>query len=412
MPQGFYEGFTFTEQCCPPELLARVSRAHFTISRATKFHGENLSPAVLEVLSKFKQRRSFSVNCIIFFCTGLSGVYVNNCFVPHKSSIILRSGNIIHLMPGPQMMLFQFTDLRDFHDQNVIREIKRKYHVDENVGKGGQSTVRLLHNRVTLGKLAMKTVGLLQSIGESNNRYQKRIQHVHNEVHVMQTMAHVNIIKFVEAFKTTFNMFILMEYAEQGNLLDYMRKFQHLCLPEDEAKFCIYQVCKGLDHLHNHKIAHRDLKVENVFVSKRQVGSRNEVLLKIGDFGYSKYVDQHLNTQVGTWCYFPPEILKHEEYSISADIWTLGCMLFACLSGSFPFHENYSHLSVQQQILEAKFSFDKNSNWRKVSNFYLENDGKFILCFFLGLQWCETIDQENDSGQSSSTATHRRNPEG
>lgn len=100
-------------------------------------------------------------------------------------------------------------------------------------------------------------------------------------------------------------------------------------------------------------IAHRDLKAENIFIAN--VG--NEKLMKIGDFGFSKSADDHLLTQLGTKCFFPPEIQdRFGEYSLKADIWTLGCLFYACSTGTFPFHHTYIG-SLSQQIREAAVDY-------------------------------------------------------
>lgn len=117
-------------------------------------------------------------------------------------------------------------------------------------------------------------------------------------------------------------------------------------------------------------IAHRDLKIDNIFIKSQMVAqSRKEIIYMIGDFGYSKEADKHLMTQIGTPCYLPPEIQENSnetEYTIKADIWTLGCIFYAVLSGQFPFHDSYGY-SVREQIANAYLNFN-HSIWDRVSN--------------------------------------------
>ena len=80
----------------------------------------------------------------------------------------------------------------------------------------------------------------------------------------------------------------------------------------------------GLKHLHEKSIVHRDLKVENIFLTK-------EGKHKIGDLGMSKIiygVEDMLSTRVGTPIYFPPEVIQNRLYSFPVDIWALGCALY------------------------------------------------------------------------------------
>lgn len=183
----------------------------------------------------------------------------------------------------------------------------------------------------------------------------------------MRKLHHPNVIKFVEHFQTGRDLFIIMELGERGNLLHYVHSFRDKRLPEYEAKFCFFQICKGLQHIHSLNIAHRDLKPDNIFIASCRVNQgKKEVLFKIGDFGYSKQAS-NLETQVGTFCYLPPEILiLNGEYTISADIWTLGCLLFGVISGTFPFDASYG-TPVIDQIKSASLNFRRLAIWKSVS---------------------------------------------
>ena len=265
--------------------------------------------------------------------------------------------------------LFQFIDDRNFMTTIIPEKFLSKYHVDKFIGKGGQSTVRLLHILDSQEKVAMKITSKKCFNKESNQSYEKRIQHMIDEVNTMKKLHHVNVIKFIETVQTKNNLFIVMELAENGNLLEYMQTWPNSFLPIHEAKYCLYQVCKGLDYIHKNKIAHRDIKIDNIFVKKVKVNNqRDDNILKIGDFGYAKCIDQVLLTQLGTACYLPPEILNHQNqpYTLAADIWTLGCLFFACLSGAFPFHESYGQ-PVSRQIETANLSFERQEQWIYVS---------------------------------------------
>lgn len=192
--------------------------------------------------------------------------------------------------------------------------------------------------------------------------YEKRIQHMLAEVESMRKLSHPNVILYKDSTYDEKGLFIIMELAEDGNLLHHIQRYGYLV--DVEAKFCCYQVAQGLREIHSHDIAHRDLKAENIFVKR---APNDDIILKIGDFGYSKNQHQSLETQVGTTCYFPPEILDRHSgpYTLAADIWTLGCLFYACLSGAFPFHESYGS-SVFSQIRTAQLTFPQYQ-WNEVS---------------------------------------------
>lgn len=377
---GYSEGFVFTPRNCPPHLLARISRHLFIIKRKTENDQANYNPAVLTALGRY-------------------GVCVNDKNIALNASTILRTGDSIRLaVNGP--LLFQFFDDREFDTQYVPNSILNKYHLAGRLGKGGQSSVRLVHRFVDQGKFAMKIIPKKRFDAESLYQHTKRLDHMFNEVSrtdfsncflsfsffpqvdTMKKLHHPNIIRFEEHCQSAFDLFIVMELGERGNLLEYIHSFREKRLPEYEAKFAFYQICQGLRHIHSLKIAHRDLKPENVFIASCRVAvGKQDTLFKIGDFGYSRPAVE-LITQVGTFCYLPPEILKLEgEYTIAADIWTLGCLLFGIVSGSFPFDDSYG-TPVKDQIQSAQLNFDRLPVWKQVNKSRIRYFEYFIDKFF------------------------------
>lgn len=342
---NFSEGFLFSSRNTPENILAQISRSFFSIFRQPST-SVNFHPAVIRVF-------------------GRNGLHVNEAFVAQNEEKILKNGDYIKM--SSSQVLFQFIDDRVFDIRGIPNRIIRKYHLDSYMGKGGQSTVRMIHDLVNGGKFALKIIPKGCYEDELAAHHEKRLQHMVNEVKIMRQLRHVNIIRFVETFETKNDLFIVMESAD-SDLLQLMKTFPGSFLPESVAKFCLYQVVKGLDYIHRRNIAHRDLKVENIFVTHRYIGGRNEPILKIGDFGYSKKADQHLTTQLGTPCYYPPEIQDHRgEYTLKADIWTLGCMFYGCVSGGFPFHHSYGQ-SVPVQIAKAQLKWSQQQ-WNYVSCF-------------------------------------------
>jgi tRNA A-37 threonylcarbamoyl transferase component Bud32 len=344
---GYTEGFIFKPVNTPRNIFERVSREHFIIQREETTDVANFSPAVLH-------------------CQSRSGVFINNNFIGQGASAILETGDSIKL--SLNVTLFQFFDDRQFDSKNLPSLILNKYHIDSSIGKGGQSSsVRLIHHKRLQTKYAMKIISKERYTDESIYSHTKRLEHMKNEVSIMQRLHHSNVIKFIEAFANDRDLYIVMELADQGNLLTYMQSFPGKFLPESEAKFCLYQICRGLDNIHKHDIAHRDLKVENIFIMGMNIGGKKEIVLKIGDFGYSKNITESLMTQIGTKYYLPPEIQNLQgEYTIKADIWTLGCIFYGCISGAYPFHENYGS-TLSQQITTGELKFDRNSQWGVVS---------------------------------------------
>lgn len=267
--------------------------------------------------------------------------------------------------------LFQFLDDRDFDSAGIPGSISHSYHIDSHIGKGAQSSVRLIHRIDSQAQCAMKVISTEKYESESEYSFSKRIQHMRSEVASMRQLQHVNIIKFIDHVEDDSHLYIIMEFGAGGDLLQYTKSFPGCYLPEPEAKFCFYQICEGLNFMHHKNIAHRDLKAENIFI----VSFAGEKIMKIGDLGFSKNADDHLLTQLGTRFFFPPEILdRNGEYTLKADIWTLGCLFYAVFTGTFPFHNSYGE-SLSQQIRYADVDFNR-------PQFYTVSVFEFIHFYF------------------------------
>ena len=110
-------------------------------------------------------------------------------------------------------------------------------------------------------------------------------------------------------------------------------------LKEEEALVIFRQLLEAFKELNKNNIMHRDLKPDNIFFSDGKV--------KLGDFGFCKMLEMNMaQTMLGSPIYMAPEILKEEIYTLKADIWSLGVVLFEMLFGYCPFESS----SISQLI--------------------------------------------------------------
>lgn len=99
------------------------------------------------------------------------------------------------------------------------------------------------------------------------------------------------------------------------------------------------QICLAIKHTHDKKILHRDLKSQNIFLTKRGI-------LKLGDFGIARVLSNtksRAKTVVGTPYYLSPEIIRNEGYSFKSDIWSLGVLLYEIAALQPPFNAASLH---------------------------------------------------------------------
>lgn len=125
-------------------------------------------------------------------------------------------------------------------------------------------------------------------------------------------------------------------------------------LKEEEALVVFRQLLEAFKELNKNNIMHRDLKPDNIFFSEGKV--------KLGDFGFCKMLEMNMaQTMLGSPIYMAPEILKEEIYTLKADIWSLGVVLFEMLFGYCPF-ESSSISQLINVIKDTELKIPKELN--------------------------------------------------
>ena len=127
-------------------------------------------------------------------------------------------------------------------------------------------------------------------------------QSVQKLLDVLKNINNENIVKYYDSFDDENNYFnIVMEYGGESNLKQFIKKYKDRGELIDQKLITdiILQICRGLKEIHDHKIIHRDLTPDNIFINKNNK-------IKIGDFGISKISKEYANTQIGKHHYFAP----------------------------------------------------------------------------------------------------------
>ena len=156
-----------------------------------------------------------------------------------------------------------------------------------------------------------------------------------NEVRVLASLSHPNVVDYKEAFydEESMTLNIVMEFADEGDLANKIKSAKNLktFITEAEIWSCFIQIIAGLKSLHDKKIMHRDLKSANVFMTKK-----GEV--KLGDLNVSKVVKMgFLHTQTGTPYYASPEVWSEKPYDYKSDLWSVGCIVYEMCAQKPPF---------------------------------------------------------------------------
>ncbi|XP_045408480.1 serine/threonine-protein kinase Nek1 isoform X2 [Lemur catta] len=204
------------------------------------------------------------------------------------------------------------------------------------------------------------------------------------EVAVLANMKHPNIVQYKESFEENGSLYIVMDYCEGGDLFKRINAQKGILFQEDQILDWFVQICLALKHVHDRKILHRDIKSQNIFLTK-------DGTVQLGDFGIARVLNSTVElarTCIGTPYYLSPEICENKPYNNKSDIWALGCVLYEMctlkhafeagsmknlvlkiISGSFPpvsLHYSYDLRSLLSQL------FKRNPRDRPSVNSILE----------------------------------------
>ncbi|OMJ69407.1 hypothetical protein SteCoe_32875 [Stentor coeruleus] len=154
------------------------------------------------------------------------------------------------------------------------------------------------------------------------------------EALILRNLNHPNIIQFRDAYTTKKKkLCIVMDYADGGDMQSKIKERNGRLFQEDQVLDWFVQICLAMKHVHDRKILHRDLKSQNIFLTRTG-------RIKLGDFGIAKVLSatvDNAKTMVGTPYYLSPEIVENRPYSFKSDIWSLGVLLYemCCLKPPF-----------------------------------------------------------------------------
>ena len=154
------------------------------------------------------------------------------------------------------------------------------------------------------------------------------------EIEIMRVCQHPNIVGLLDTFENSEYIYIVLEVLEGGDLFEYLEKRQFK-INEARARSLIHSIATALYYLHSYGIVHRDIKLENILMTDTGDNSQPKLM----DFGLSKMIgpSEVCDEPLGTLGYIAPEILHGRSYDKSVDIWSLGVVLFICLTGHTPF---------------------------------------------------------------------------
>nr|XP_018906182.1 PREDICTED: testis-specific serine/threonine-protein kinase 4-like [Bemisia tabaci] len=224
------------------------------------------------------------------------------------------------------------------------------YSLGKTIGTGSYATVKVANSERHKTHVAVKIVSKFQAPPDYLKKFLPR------EIEVVKGLKHQHLIRFLQAIETTHRVYIIMEYAEKGSLLDIIRRDCYI--DEPRGKLWFRQLVDAVEYCHEKGVVHRDIKCENLLMDR-------DYNIKLSDFGFARGsmkpksgIPIMSETFCGSYAYASPEILRGIPYQPQlSDIWSMGVVLYATVYGRLPFDDsNYSQLLKQVQ---SKVTFPK-----------------------------------------------------
>ncbi|XP_057177313.1 serine/threonine-protein kinase 36 isoform X2 [Triplophysa rosa] len=220
-----------------------------------------------------------------------------------------------------------------------------QYHILEVIGEGSFGRVFKGRRRFCGQVVALK---FIPKVGRS----EKDLRSLKREIDIMRGLKHANIVLLLDSFETEREVVVVTEYAE-GELFQILE--DDGSLPEGQVREIACQLVSALYYLHSHRILHRDMKPQNILLGKGGV-------VKLCDFGFARAMSVStlvLTSIKGTPLYMSPELVEEKPYDHSADLWSLGCILYELHTGAPPFYTN-SIFQLVQLIVKDPVKWPEN----------------------------------------------------
>ncbi|MCL4160433.1 UNVERIFIED_CONTAM: hypothetical protein GTU68_034726, partial [Idotea baltica] len=230
-----------------------------------------------------------------------------------------------------------------------------KYKIIKTIGQGSFAKVKLARHTTTNVEVAIKIVDRMRL---SADHYKK----LKREIELMKRLVHPNVIQLFEVMEDKKYIYLVLEYAQGGDIFDYIILIGRL--KEKEARIKFRQILTAVQYCHQKGVVHRDLKAENLLHDESEG-------IKLADFGFANEFQEGclLSTFCGSPPYAAPELFLGAKYDgPKVDIWSLGIILYQMVSGSLPF-DGSNIRELKENIFRCRYKIP----------FFMSTDCEFLL---------------------------------
>ncbi|XP_020578374.1 serine/threonine-protein kinase HT1-like [Phalaenopsis equestris] len=175
-------------------------------------------------------------------------------------------------------------------------------------------------------------IKLLEKPENDPERAQLMEQQFAQEVMMLATLKHLNVVRFIGACRKQTVWCIVTEYAKGGSVRQFLTRRQNRSVPLKIAVRQALDVARGMAYVHGLGFIHRDLKSDNLLI----FGDKS---IKIADFGVARIEVQTegMTPETGTYRWMAPEMIQHRPYTQKVDVYSFGIVLWELITGMLPF---------------------------------------------------------------------------
>ncbi|XP_033823138.1 serine/threonine-protein kinase Nek4 [Periophthalmus magnuspinnatus] len=211
------------------------------------------------------------------------------------------------------------------------------------VGRGSYGEVHLVKHKTDRKQYVIKKLNL-----KTSSKRERRS--AEQEAQLLSQLQHPNIVTYRESWEgEDCLLYIVMGFCEGGDLYHRLKQQKGELLPERQVVEWFVQIAMALQYLHDRNILHRDLKTQNIFLTKTNI-------IKVGDLGIARVLENQndmASTLIGTPYYMSPELFSNKPYNHKSDVWALGCCVYEMSTLKHAFNAKDMN-SLVYRIVEGK----------------------------------------------------------
>ncbi|XP_034742616.1 death-associated protein kinase 3 [Etheostoma cragini] len=288
-------------------------------------------------------------------------------------------------------------------------DVELYYEMGEELGSGQFAIVRKCKEKSTSIEYAAK---FIKKRRLSSSRRGVSREEIEREVNILREIQHSNIITLHDIFENKTDVILILELVSGGELFDFLAEKESLT--EEEATQFLKQILDGVQYLHSKRIAHFDLKPENIMLLDKNAPNPR---IKLIDFGIAHQIKagNEFKNIFGTPEFVAPEIVNYEPLGLEADMWSIGVITYILLSGASPFlgetkQETLTNISAVNYDFDEEYFSNTSELAKDFIRRLLVKDPKKRMTIDDSLQhpWIKVIKRRNVRQEERDHKTERR----